>query len=274
MSKPLADQIVVNFPQRGSRTENVRHCSTATSIADKRQGQWVPVQKPRRKSNNSVIGERFDHTYISFTDSCFQIAAHLLSKKSPTNKPTHNKKNPWVKEVRKVHFHLQRLSKKVPYFSTNIKLEQIDQRMATVIRYLNIAIWKEKFSLMTSTWEKLSWPTKIHSGPIPFSTNPILSCDLNMKFPIEIDVFIFAWYSLQRFKSPGFFISFNTKEISAFHRPIHLWREEAQLWLVRNTNCLCRGVPYIPTFIHTRWTNWSNCMYTGGTAQIIFLWDH
>lgn len=34
----------------------------------------------------TVIGEGFDHTYISFTDSCFQIAAHLLStKKNPTN---------------------------------------------------------------------------------------------------------------------------------------------------------------------------------------------
>lgn len=46
---------------------------------------------------------------------------------------------------------------------------------------------------MTSTWEKLSRPEKIYSGPInPFSTNRILSFDLNTQFSTEIDVFIFA----------------------------------------------------------------------------------
>lgn len=46
---------------------------------------------------------------------------------------------------------------------------------------------------MASTWEKLSWPEEIYSGPInPFSTNHILSFDLNMQFSTEIDVFIFA----------------------------------------------------------------------------------
>lgn len=109
----------------------------------------------------TVIGEGFDHTYISFTDSCFQIAAHLQStKKQQTQtksktKPTktytqwqkkNNKSLSKRKEVRKVHFHLQRLRKKVPYFSTNIKSQQIDQRMATVIKYVITAIWKGKIN--------------------------------------------------------------------------------------------------------------------------------
>lgn len=143
MSKPLAEQIIVIFPQRGSRTENVRYCSTAVSIADKRQGQWVPTQKPRRKSNNSVIGEGFDHTYISSTDSCFQIAAHLLSKKA--NKPTHNKKIPkWKKRGEEGSFSSSKTEEKGALSSTNIKLQQIDQRMASVIKNLITAIWKKK----------------------------------------------------------------------------------------------------------------------------------
>lgn len=109
-----------------------------------RQGHQVPIQK----SNNSVIGEGFDHTSISFADCCFQRAAHMLRKNTrPTNPhtTTTTKKSPSErKEVKKAYFHLQRLRKKVSYFSTNIELQLIDQRMATVIRCLIRAIWKEK----------------------------------------------------------------------------------------------------------------------------------
>lgn len=161
MSNPLADQIVVNFPQRGSRTENVRQCSTATSLADKRQGQRVPIQKPRRKSNNCNWWGLWSHIYFLYRQ-LFPNSSSSPEHKKTTNpnkkqnkthknlhtmtKKKNNKSLSKRKEVRKVHFHLQRLRKKVPYFSTNIKSQQIDQRMATVIKYIITAIWKGKIN--------------------------------------------------------------------------------------------------------------------------------
>jgi len=88
----------VNFPQRGSRTENVRHCSTAMSLLTKDRDSAFLFKSPGERVINSVIGEGFDHTYISFTDSCFQIEAHLLStkKKAPQEYQSHTQqqKNP------------------------------------------------------------------------------------------------------------------------------------------------------------------------------------
>lgn len=99
------------------KCQALQHCH---ELCWQRQGHWVLIQKPRRKSNNSVIGEGFDHTYISFADYCFQRAAHLLRKnilpKNPHTKKKIKKSLSKRKEVKKAHFHLQRARKKVLYF--------------------------------------------------------------------------------------------------------------------------------------------------------------
>lgn len=79
------------------KCQALQHCH---ELCWQRQGHQVPIQKPRRKSNNSVIGEGFDHTYISFADCCFQRAAHLLRKNTQPTNPHTTKKNPPVKEKR------------------------------------------------------------------------------------------------------------------------------------------------------------------------------
>lgn len=121
---------------------------------------------------------------------------------------------------------------------------------------------------------KKSWPKNILSVPKkPFPTNAIPSGDL-LKFSTEIPDFISALHSLQRLKNPGFFTSFKTKEISAFHEALHLWRDKGQFCLVRNTNHLCRKQSYPYLSYTTSCTNWINCTYTGGAALTILPWDH
>lgn len=48
----------------------------------------------------------------------------------------------------------------------------------------------------------------------------------------------------------------------------------AQLWLMRNTSYPCRGVPFPPNFIRTRWPNRSKQCVQGWYSTENFLWDH
>lgn len=120
------------------------------ALLTKKRGQRAPVQKPRRKSNNSVIGEGFDHIYFLyrqlFLNSSSSPEQKKRNKPQPTNPHTRKKKNHWVKEKRwgRFIFIFKDWGKRCLIFSTNIKLQQIDQRIATVIRHLIRDIWKER----------------------------------------------------------------------------------------------------------------------------------
>lgn len=92
------------------------------SLLTKDRDSAFLFKSPGERVINSVIGEGFDHTYISFTDSCFQIEAHLLStkKKSPTRIPkphSTKKKIPEQKRRGKDSSFLSlKIKEKVPYF--------------------------------------------------------------------------------------------------------------------------------------------------------------
>lgn len=69
--------------------------------------------------------------------------------------------------------------------------------------------------------------------------------------------FYSCWWSLQRFKSPGFFIAFNATEILVRELTSSEGREHSSGWWWTQTTF----APYIPTFINIRWTNWRNSVY-------------
>lgn len=91
------------------------------SLLTKDRDSAFLFKSPGERVINSVIGEGFDHTYISFTDSCFQIEAHLLSTKKKPHKNTkatlNNKKIPEQKRRGKDSSFLSlKIKEKVPYF--------------------------------------------------------------------------------------------------------------------------------------------------------------